>query len=111
MDEPEPEHDVRVRSRHARQDVHRDTEREHGVKCGILSFIVMNVRTEPTRPDGSPLEDAHAVHRINASWLVRLRWAAILGQAVVVAQVEWGLGISLPLPPLCAILAVELLAN
>ena len=71
----------------------------------------MNGRPEPKRPDPGRLEDAHAVHRINVSWLVRLRWAAILGQAVVIAEVQWGLRIALPLPSLGAILAVEVLAN
>ena len=56
-------------------------------------------------------DDAGAVHRINLSWLVRLRWAAILGQAVVIAEVHFHLGMNLPLLPLSAILGIETLAN
>jgi two-component system sensor histidine kinase RegB len=56
--------------------------------------------------------DAHdAIHRINVSWLIRLRWGAIVGQAAVIAYVEWGLKIGLPLAALSGILAVELVAN
>jgi two-component system sensor histidine kinase RegB len=56
-------------------------------------------------------DDASAVHRINLSWLVRLRWAAILGQAVVIAEVRFHFGMNLPLVPLAAILGIEALAN
>jgi two-component system sensor histidine kinase RegB len=45
------------------------------------------------------------------SWLVRLRWGAIVGQAAVIAYVEWGLKIGLPLTALSVILVVELAAN
>jgi two-component system sensor histidine kinase RegB len=57
------------------------------------------------------MDDAYAVHRINLSWLVRLRWAAIFGQSVVIAEVHWQLAMALPLASLGAILGVELLAN
>ncbi|HEX7668170.1 MAG TPA: ATP-binding protein [Polyangiaceae bacterium] len=64
--------------------------------------------TAPTWPSVA----AHdAVHRINVSWLVRLRWAAIVGQAAVIAYVEWGLRIALPLGSLSGILALEFAAN
>jgi two-component system, sensor histidine kinase RegB len=42
---------------------------------------------------------------------VRLRFGAVLGQLVVIAAVSWGLGVQLPLLPLAAILALELLLN
>ena len=56
-------------------------------------------------------DDGSAVHRINLSWLTRLRWAAILGQAVVIAEVHLQLGVKLPLVPLGAILGIEALTN
>lgn len=51
------------------------------------------------------------VHRINLSWLVRLRWAAILGQSAVIAYVQWQLAIPLPLEALGIILTLELVTN
>jgi two-component system sensor histidine kinase RegB len=42
---------------------------------------------------------------------VRLRWGAIVGQAAVIAYVEWGLRIALPLVSLAGILALEFAAN
>jgi two-component system, sensor histidine kinase RegB len=56
-------------------------------------------------------DDHEAVHRINVSWLIRLRWGAIVGQAAVIAYVEWGLKILLPLGALGGILAVEFALN
>jgi two-component system, sensor histidine kinase RegB len=69
------------------------------------------VSIRPPSPRTPALEDEHAVHRINASWLARLRWAALLGQASVIAYVQWGLPIGLPLGPLAGILAIELAMN
>ncbi len=51
------------------------------------------------------------VYRINFSWLVRLRWAAITGQLVVIAVVALGMRIPLPLAPLLAICGVEAASN
>ncbi len=34
-------------------------------------------------------------NRLNLSWLIRLRWAQLLGQLVTIAIVRWGFGISL----------------
>jgi two-component system sensor histidine kinase RegB len=68
----------------------------------------MSSRTSPTT---KIVDDHDAVHRINVSWLIRLRWGAIVGQAAVIAYVEWGLRIVLPLGALSAILAVELAGN
>ena len=51
------------------------------------------------------------VHRINMSWLVRLRWATILGQALLIAGVHFGAHIRLPLEPLAAILVLEAALN
>jgi two-component system sensor histidine kinase RegB len=59
------------------------------------------------RPAGSDDE----VHRINMSWLVRLRWATIFGQAVLVAAVHFWAKIHLPLEPLAVILTIEATVN
>jgi two-component system sensor histidine kinase RegB len=69
-------------------------------------------RSGPVPPQAAGVvDDAGAVQRINVSWLVKLRWAAILGQAIVIAEVRWGFSMALPLASLGAILGVELLAN
>lgn len=51
------------------------------------------------------------MYRINFSWLVRLRWAAIAGQLVVIFAVYYGMHIALPLAPLLAICAAEAVSN
>lgn len=48
---------------------------------------------------------------INLPWLIRLRWGAIIGQAVTIFVVQVGMGLALPLVPLAAILAVEIGSN
>lgn len=50
-------------------------------------------------------------NRLNFSWLMKLRWAEIAGQAATILGVEWILGIRVPLGPLFVIVAVELLSN
>ncbi len=50
------------------------------------------------RPVGSP-------HRINFSWLVRLRWGAIAGQIVTILVAHRVLDVPLPLGPLLAVVA------
>lgn len=69
------------------------------------------VTLHPSPGRDSALDDREAVHRINLSWLERLRWATIVGQAAVIAFVQWGMNVPLPLGPLLAILAVEAVAN
>jgi two-component system sensor histidine kinase RegB len=59
----------------------------------------------------SALSDTRAVHRINLSWLLRLHWAAIAGQAGVIAVVQSVLHVALPIAALVAILGVEIAAN
>ena len=45
------------------------------------------------------------------SWLIRLRWAAVMGQAATIALVHVALGIRLPLAALTALVAVEAGSN
>lgn len=49
--------------------------------------------------------------RINFSWLLKLRWAACVGQLVTILVVELGMGIRLPLGPLLSIVFLEVLSN
>jgi len=58
------------------------------------------------------VEDPHVERvRINFSWMLKLRWAAVCGQLLTVVGVAGGLGIELELAPLGAILAFETLSN
>lgn len=58
----------------------------------------------------SEVPDAEA-HRIQLSWLLKLRWVMIGGQFVTILVVDRALHIALPLLPLFAILAIEVLSN
>jgi two-component system sensor histidine kinase RegB len=49
--------------------------------------------------------------RINFSWLIRLRWGAIVGQLLTIAVVERVLHIRLPLVPLLVVVALEAASN
>lgn len=54
------------------------------------------------------MRDAHA---INLSWLLRLRWGAIVGQVALILGVHFGLGIAQRLGPLFATVAVAVVSN
>src|SRR5690349_8310581 len=53
-------------------------------------------------------ESLEIAHRdgINLSWLVKLRWAASIGQLVAIGVVHQGMGIRLPLGPLLGLIAL-----
>lgn len=57
----------------------------------------------------SPLDPE--AQRINFSWLVRLRWGAIAGQAAAIACVHFAMSIPLPLAWLGGILIVSVIYN
>lgn len=48
---------------------------------------------------------------INLEWLIRLRWAAFLGQLGTVLCVEFGVGVALPWSGILPVLAIEVLSN
>ena len=48
---------------------------------------------------------------VNATWLIQLRWAQIVGQAATVLFADVALGVDLPLPWLWAVVAVGLGSN
>ncbi|PTL83488.1 ATP-binding protein [Vitiosangium sp. GDMCC 1.1324] len=54
------------------------------------------------------MRDAHA---INLSWLLRLRWGAIVGQVALILGVHFGLGMPQRLGPLFATIAVAAVSN
>jgi two-component system sensor histidine kinase RegB len=56
-------------------------------------------------------DDAQAEIRTNLSWLLRLRWGAITGQLVTILVVRFAMDVALPLPPLLAIVGLEILSN
>jgi two-component system sensor histidine kinase RegB len=60
--------------------------------------------------DGAGALDPEA-QRINFSWLVRLRWGAIAGQATAIACVHFAMNIPLPLGWLAGILVAAALYN
>ncbi|MGZ3458986.1 MAG: ATP-binding protein, partial [Archangium sp.] len=54
------------------------------------------------------MRDAHA---INLSWLLRLRWGAVVGQVALILGVHFGLGLPQRLGPLFATVAVAAASN
>jgi len=56
----------------------------------------------PTIPDRN---------RLNFSWLLKLRWAQIAGQAATILGVAWFFGMALPFGPLAIIVALGILSN
>ena len=49
--------------------------------------------------------------QINFGWLVRLRWATIVGQVLTIAGVRWVMGIAIPMAPLGALVALGIATN
>ena len=50
-------------------------------------------------------------HRLNYGWVLRLRWAAICGQAATIIGVYWVFSVTLPLAPLALIIVFSILSN
>ena len=61
----------------------------------------------------SKLATPHAILRIgiNLSWLVKLRWGAVVGQLVTIAFVDRAMGIPLPMTPLLGLVGLEAASN
>lgn len=49
--------------------------------------------------------------RINFGWLIRLRFATVVGQALTVAVVRWGMDLEIPIAPLYALVGLSLVSN
>jgi two-component system sensor histidine kinase RegB len=65
---------------------------------------------ESPRDGAAPARPA-SLHLTHLSWLVRLRWGAVIGQIATIAFVEMVMGIRLPLPPLGVLVGVEIATN
>ena len=50
-------------------------------------------------------------NRVNVSWLIRLRWAEVTGQASTILAVETVFGVRLPVVELTAVVALGLISN
>ena len=55
--------------------------------------------------------DAPSRHRINFSWLLKLRWAAAAGQLVTIFFVQMAMQIDLPVADLLSIVALAVMSN
>ena len=49
--------------------------------------------------------------RINFDWLIRLRWAAIVGQLVTIGAVHFAMQLDIPIAPLLVLVGVEIGSN
>jgi two-component system sensor histidine kinase RegB len=57
------------------------------------------------------MNESGELHRINLSWLIKLRWGAAAGQAATILFVRFGMQIALPLSPLLGLVTVAALSN
>ena len=57
------------------------------------------------------MNDSGALHRINLSWLIKLRWGAAAGQVATILFVRFGMKIALPLTPLLGLVGLAVLSN
>ncbi len=57
------------------------------------------------------MNTSDSAHSINADWLFRLRWGAVIGQAVTIAVAHGVFHIPLPLTWLAAVVAVQIVFN
>lgn len=65
----------------------------------------------PDEPASLPGDAPSDAHRINLSWLVRLRWALIAVLVGLVAYAQLQLGFALPLGPVSALLGLQIASN
>jgi two-component system sensor histidine kinase RegB len=59
------------------------------------------------RPSSEPTSPA----RINFGWLIRLRFATVIGQALTIAAVRWGMDLAIPIEPLYGLVGLALISN
>ena len=50
-------------------------------------------------------------HRLNFSWLIKLRWSSIVGQTLTIVGVYSLFGVALPIVPLSIIILLEIISN
>jgi two-component system sensor histidine kinase RegB len=74
-------------------------------------------KTSPRGPSFGPLSLTHSSQpwrqrfEVNAPWLIRLRWVAVVGQLLTIGAVWLVLGIKLPIPSLLSVLAITSVSN
>src|SRR5688572_11582180 len=66
-------------------------------------------REEYRSPFPPPMNDD--LHRINLSWLIKLRWGAAVGQAATILLVHFAMTVPLRLGPLLALVGLAALSN
>jgi two-component system sensor histidine kinase RegB len=59
------------------------------------------------RPTSEPISPT----RINFGWLIRLRFATVVGQALTIGAVRWGMDLDIPVSPLYALVGLALASN
>jgi len=78
-----------------------------------LANLLRGRRTTEPEPFGAllaaPMDDPLAAD--GASWLVLLRWVAVVGQLVTIGTVRYLLGVDLPLGPMLAVVAATAVSN
>ncbi|MCI0572466.1 MAG: ATP-binding protein [Myxococcaceae bacterium] len=78
----------------------------------MASLLSQSTRTGPAlavaRGQAHPPVEAM---RADFSWLLRLRWGAMVGHAAVLATIHWGMGVALPLVPLLVLLVLGAASN
>jgi two-component system sensor histidine kinase RegB len=65
----------------------------------------------PTAPRAPAPASGERALGVNFAWLIRLRFGAVLGQALVIAAVTLALDMQLPFPALALVLSLELVLN
>ncbi|MBP85227.1 MAG: histidine kinase [Planctomycetaceae bacterium] len=67
------------------------------------------------RPNGTPISASNLRQidrlEVNASWLLRLRWVAVVGQLITVATAVFVVGVQLAVTPLLSVIAFTAITN
>jgi two-component system sensor histidine kinase RegB len=77
----------------------------------IFAGVRFSVHARTERGVVSPMSAPTQLTHTNLAWLLRLRWGAIGGQLLTILVVRFGMGLSLPLAPLLAIVGLEVASN
>src|ERR1700690_825399 len=58
-----------------------------------------------------PTSEPTSPTRINFGWLIRLRFATVVGQALTIGAVRWGMDLDIPVAPLYGLVGLALASN
>lgn len=81
------------------------------------SVVTLPASKSPNSPlhalvqDSLPSAPSGEAYRVQLTWLVQLRWGALLGQLLAICIVHLGLHIKLPIVPVLIVLATEAASN